>query len=84
MYLAISALITLGAALAVSSLAMGWFVVKDVKVWLDNKPETETASTEIRRWMRQSKLHFLALTGAILSLSSIIIFLMGHFPLGWW
>lgn len=84
MYLALSALYTLAGALAVSSIAMGWFVIKDVMVWLDNKPETETASTEIRRWMRKSKSHFFALTAAILSLSSIIIFLLGHFPLGWW
>ena len=84
MILFISALYTLAGALAISAAAMGWFVVKDVKVYLDNKPETETASTEIRRWMRQSKSHFVALLAAILSLTAPIIYLLGHFPLGWW
>lgn len=84
MILGITALVTLAGALAISSAAFGWFVYKDVKVWLDNRPETETASTEIRRWMRRSVWHKIALTGAILSPSALIVYLLGHFPLGWW
>ena len=80
----LTALHTLAGALAISSTVFGYFVYKDVKVWLDNKPETETASTEIRRWMRHSWFNKTALTGAILSPLVLVVYLLGHFPLGWW
>lgn len=79
-----SALAVLAVALSACIAFMSWFVVVDVKVWLDNKPETLTASTVIRRWMRRSPARTAALTAAILSPLLLVAWLLGHFPLGLW
>ena len=79
-----TALEVLAVALAVSALSMAWFVIEDVRAWLDNKPETLTASTVIRTWMLRSVTRKVALTSAILSPIILVAWLLGHFPLGLW
>jgi hypothetical protein len=79
-----SALEVLATTLAACAAFMAWFIVVDVRAWLDGKPETLTASTVIRRWAMRSPARMAALTGAILTPILLVAWLLGHFPLGLW
>jgi hypothetical protein len=84
MIFALTAFQTLVIATGISSAVFGWFAWKDVKVWLDQKPETETASTVIRHWMNASLVNFAAVCTPIVFGAALIVWLAGHFPLGLW
>lgn len=79
-----SALATLAISIAVSAVVFVWFAIVDIRAWRDGRPETLTASTVIRAWASEHKARMSALTLAILSPIILVVWLLGHFPLGLW